>query len=63
LAVDHDHSCCPGKKSCGKCIRGVVHMACNIALGLMKDDPVMLRSAARYVEEHVRASSVANSAT
>ena len=24
LCVDHDHSCCPGSRTCGKCIRGAL---------------------------------------
>jgi hypothetical protein len=24
LAVDHDHACCPGPESCGRCVRGLV---------------------------------------
>ncbi len=27
---DHDHSCCSGDKSCGKCLRGLVHRQCNL---------------------------------
>jgi len=34
LCVDHDHNCCPGKASCGKCIRGILCHTCNIALGV-----------------------------
>ena len=27
--VDHDKKCCPGKKSCGKCVRGFICFNCN----------------------------------
>jgi hypothetical protein len=30
--VDHDHSCCPGRYSCGRCIRGLVDPGCNVIL-------------------------------
>jgi len=29
LSVDHDHACCPGSTSCGKCRRGILCSACN----------------------------------
>lgn len=33
LAMDHDHNCCPGKETCGKCIRGVLCKKHNFADG------------------------------
>jgi hypothetical protein len=33
FSVDHDHGCCPGYKSCGKCLRGLICRMCNTALG------------------------------
>jgi hypothetical protein len=50
FAIDHDHSCCPGAHSCGQCVRGLLCSNCNVTLGLMKDDPARLRSAATYLE-------------
>lgn len=46
--VDHDHSCCPGKKSCGKCTRGLLCHKCNTGGGLFNDSPEMLHQAAIY---------------
>jgi Recombination endonuclease VII len=51
LSVDHDHSCCPGDKSCGKCVRGLLCNACNNGIGRLREDPKILRRAAEYVEE------------
>lgn len=47
--VDHDHACCPGKKSCGKCIRGLLCSGCNNGLGCFRDDPDALRRAIGYL--------------
>lgn len=33
LAVDHDRRCCSGKRSCGKCVRGLLCYSCNTKLG------------------------------
>ena len=35
--VDHDHDCCPdAKRSCGKCVRGILCVPCNVALGRLE---------------------------
>lgn len=49
LAVDHDHACCPGDKSCGKCVRGLLCGNCNMGIGLLKEDPVRLEAAIGYL--------------
>lgn len=48
--VDHDHFCCPGKVSCGKCIRGLLCKQCNSGMGVMQDDPQTLRNGANYID-------------
>lgn len=48
--VDHDHSCCPGEKSCGKCIRGALCGQCNTGLGMFKDNTKSLGRAVSYLK-------------
>jgi hypothetical protein len=48
-AVDHDHACCAGNSTCGKCIRGILCFPCNQALGLFRDSPDTLRRALAYI--------------
>ncbi len=50
LAVDHDHRCCPGAKSCGKCIRGLLCNNCNWVLGLINESPIVLKEIQRYLK-------------
>ena len=50
LAIDHDHTCCPGDMTCGKCQRGRLCRSCNAALGLFKDSTDILARAVSYLE-------------
>jgi hypothetical protein len=50
--VDHDHDCCPGQWSCGRCLRDILCPKHNRALGAWGDDPERLRAAADYVDRH-----------
>lgn len=52
LAFDHDHACCPGKGSCGKCVRQLLCGRCNRAIGLLNDSPERLEAAAAYLRRH-----------
>jgi hypothetical protein len=49
LLVDHDHACCPGKTSCGQCIRGLLCDLCNRGLGMFRDDTAALLRAIAYL--------------
>ena len=48
LAVDHDHK--TGK------IRGLLHVRCNTAIGLLLDNVLLCRAAAKYLELFLRVS-------
>jgi len=50
LSVDHDHRCCPGKSSCGKCIRGLLCFKCNTALGMVSDNIAILSNMISYLK-------------
>lgn len=49
--VDHDHACCPGKRSCGKCIRGLLCSGCNTGLGSFAESADTLDEAATYLRQ------------
>jgi hypothetical protein len=50
VGVDHDHSCCPGKRSCGNCVRLLLCTLCNSALARLGDSPASLRRLADLLE-------------
>jgi len=47
--TDHDHSCCPGIRSCGECVRGILCTKCNLMLGHANDNIDTLTSAIAYL--------------
>lgn len=47
FAVDHDRACCPGRRSCGECVRGLLCHNCNRAEGLLRGNAKAL---ATYLE-------------
>jgi hypothetical protein len=49
LLIDHDHLCCDGEFSCGRCIRGLLCLRCNAALGYLRDRPDLADAAAAYL--------------
>jgi hypothetical protein len=42
LCVDHDRKCCPGRKSCGKCVRRLLCDGCNTSEGHLKHNPQII---------------------
>lgn len=54
IHVDHDHTCCPGEKTCGQCVRGLACWSCNRGIGRFKDDPDRIRR----VAENLRAAQL-----
>lgn len=57
FAVDHDHACCPGQNSCGRCVRGLLCSDCNQGIGFLKDDPKVIESALDYLSTHTARQS------
>jgi len=50
--IDHDHSCCRGKKSCGTCVRALLCNVCNMGLGAFQDSIKILENAINYLKEY-----------
>ncbi|AID58907.1 recombination endonuclease VII [Mycobacterium phage Gaia] len=50
LSVDHDHSCCDGPTSCGRCVRGILCGPCNVHLGYIRDSKEAVERIAEYLK-------------
>lgn len=53
-SIDHDRSCCPGRESCGNCVRGATHAACNLIIGMAKESPELLEGIARSLRVYLQ---------
>lgn len=49
LAVDHDHRCCPGSMTCGRCVRGLLCYECNLLVGKVEAKPGLAIRFADYL--------------
>ena len=49
LHIDHDHNCCPTVPTCGKCTRGLLCARCNVLVGFLESDPVLIQKAQVYL--------------
>lgn len=49
--IDHDHSCCKDKTSCGKCVRGLLCRTCNSGLGHFRDNATSLLNGYQYITQ------------
>jgi hypothetical protein len=47
--VDHDHACCPGIRSCGKCVRGLLCSRCNMIVGVVEGAVDLFQRATDYL--------------
>jgi hypothetical protein len=49
FSVDYDRACCPGKRCCGRCVRGLLCNTCNRGLRQFNGDRRNLRRAIAYL--------------
>ena len=47
--VDHDHKCCSGRKTCGKCVRSLLCKRCNTFVGYIEQNKSLLQPVLRYI--------------
>jgi recombination endonuclease VII len=52
LSVDHNHTCCPGARSCGKCVRGLICAKCNQCLHQVEEVSGWCEKALAYLSQY-----------
>ena len=50
--IDHDHSCCPTVRTCGKCIRGVLCHKCNLLEGKLSTNKDRVIAIVNYLAKY-----------
>ena len=50
LVVDHDHSCCLQKNTCGNCVRGLLCFSCNTLVGYIEINKNLIKSVDFYLQ-------------
>jgi len=57
--VDHNHGCCPEtNRSCGKCVRGMLHTVCNsMILSVVENKAVEIENARNYLKLRTQGDS------
>jgi len=53
--VDHDHNCCPGSKTCGNCVRGILCSGCNAFAALIETKFSIHEAMFTYLHAHLNA--------
>jgi len=49
VCIDHNRKCCPGNKSCGKCVRGLLCRTCNLGIGHFLDSVPSIEKGIEYL--------------
>lgn len=52
--IDHDHECCPGSVTCGKCVRGIICSICNTMAGAVENNLDHLNAMFEYLTFHLK---------
>jgi hypothetical protein len=53
LSIDHDHRCCPGNGSCGRCVRALLCASCNLLVGRVEAVGIEILKDYLYAHEMV----------